>query len=178
MARRRQCAICGTGKEPRNYTDRSTKTDFPTSSRSTFGSTFRARESSPTGEVEVVRHPGAPVGQRTDILVNTLRRSETGEPIDPIAAVIETKGCWNDELFTAPEPNWSRTIWCSCGPVGIYLVGWFDPAKWDPADSRRDRVPKETVESVRWQLEAAGGSGAARVSRARGHHRYCGALKR
>jgi hypothetical protein len=38
-------------------------------------------------------------------------------------------------------------------PVGIYLVGWFDPAKWDPADSRRDRVPKDTVESSQWQLE-------------------------
>jgi hypothetical protein len=29
-------------------------------------------------EVEVVRHPGAPVGQRTDILINTLRRTESG----------------------------------------------------------------------------------------------------
>lgn len=38
-------------------------------------------------------------------------------------------------------------------PIGIYLVGWFDPAKWDPADSRRYRVPKETVENVRRQLE-------------------------
>ena len=38
-------------------------------------------------------------------------------------------------------------------PVGIYLVGWFDPAKWDPADSRRDRVPKKTVENLRWHLE-------------------------
>jgi hypothetical protein len=38
-------------------------------------------------------------------------------------------------------------------PVGIYLVGWFDPAKWDPQNGRRGRVPKETAENVRRQLE-------------------------
>jgi hypothetical protein len=50
-------------------------------------------------EVEVTRRPGAPVGQRTDILVNTVRRATDGRPFDPIAAVIEVKGCWNSELL-------------------------------------------------------------------------------
>ena len=105
-------------------------------------------------EVEVVRHPGAPVGQRADILINTLRRSEIGEPLDPIAAVIEAKGCWNAELFTAVETQLVQGYMVQLSaPIGIYLVGWFDPAKWDPADSRRYRVPKETVENVRRQLE-------------------------
>ncbi len=105
-------------------------------------------------EVEVARHPGAPVGQRTDILISTLRRSETGEPLDPIALVIEAKGCWNAELLTALETQLVQDYMVRLqAPVGIYLVGWFDPAKWDPADSRRGRVPKKTVESVRRQLE-------------------------
>ena len=52
-------------------------------------------------EVEVSRAPGARVGQRTDILVNAVRQREDGERFDPIAAVVETKGCWNPELFTA-----------------------------------------------------------------------------
>lgn len=104
-------------------------------------------------EVEVVRHPGAPVGQRTDVLINTLRCTEIGEPLDPIAAVIEAKGCWNAELFTALETQLVQDYMVRLrAPVGIYLVGWFDLAKWDLADGRRDRVPKETAENVRWKL--------------------------
>ena len=50
-------------------------------------------------EVEVGRAPGAPVGTRTDILVNAFRRREDGERYDPITAVVETKGCWNPDLL-------------------------------------------------------------------------------
>jgi hypothetical protein len=105
-------------------------------------------------EVEVVRHPGAPIGQRTDILINTLRRSDSGEPLDPIAAVIEAKGCWNVELFTALGTQLVQDYMVRlAAPVGIFLVGWFDTEKWDPADSRRNRLPRESVENVRRQLE-------------------------
>jgi hypothetical protein len=105
-------------------------------------------------EVEVVRHPGDPVGQRTDILINTLRHTESGEPLDPISAVIEVKGCWNAELFTALETQLVQGYMVQLGaPVGIYLVGWFEPSKWDSEDGRRGRVPKETVHLVRAQLE-------------------------
>jgi hypothetical protein len=61
-------------------------------------------------EVEIGRAPGAPVGQRTDILVNAVRRRADGEQFDPIAAVIETKGCWNDELFRLSKSNCSKII--------------------------------------------------------------------
>lgn len=106
-------------------------------------------------EVEVLRHPGAPIGQRTDILINTLRRSPTGEPIDPITAVIEAKGCWNDELFTALESQLVQRYMVQLGaPAGVYLVGWFDAANWDPKDSRRRGVPKRTIDEVRRQLNA------------------------
>ena len=106
-------------------------------------------------EVEVLRHPGAPIGQRTDILINTLRRSPTGEPIDPITAVIEAKGCWNDELFTALESQLVQRYMVQLGAsVGVYLVGWFDTASWDPKDSRRRDVPKRPVDEVRQELDA------------------------
>jgi hypothetical protein len=105
-------------------------------------------------EVEVVRRPGAPIGQRTDILINTLRRSDSGEPLDPIAAVIEAKGCWNAELFTALETQLVKDYMVRLGaPVGIFLVGWFDTAKWDLTDSRRDRIPRDAVENVRRRLD-------------------------
>lgn len=105
-------------------------------------------------EVEVVRRPGAPVGKRTDIFVNTLRCNETGESIDPIAAVVEAKGCWNDELFTALGTQLVEDYMVQLrAPVGIYLVGWFDLANWDPNDSRHRRVPKQPIEEVRQQLD-------------------------
>lgn len=105
-------------------------------------------------EVEIIRNAGAPVGRRTDILINTLRRSETGEPLDPITAVIEVKGCWNAELFTALETQLVQDYMVQLrAPVGIYLVGWFDLANWYHEDGRRKRVPKRTVENVRHLLE-------------------------
>jgi hypothetical protein len=105
-------------------------------------------------EVEVTRRPGKPVGQRTDILVNTLRRAADGQPIDPIAVVIEVKGCWNDELFTALEEQLVGDYMVDLrAPVGIYLVGWFDPAQWDPADYRRAQVPKMSIAAAQNRLD-------------------------
>ena len=104
-------------------------------------------------EVEVSRVPGAPVGQRTDILVNAVRRRSNGELFDPLAAVVETKGCWNGELFTALEAQLFRDYMIPLrAQAGIYLVGWFDIEKWDPEDSRRDRVPRMPTDEVRRQL--------------------------
>jgi hypothetical protein len=54
-------------------------------------------------EVEIARVPGAPIGTRTDIRVDALRRAGEEAGYDKITAVIETKGCWNASLFTALE---------------------------------------------------------------------------
>jgi hypothetical protein len=106
-------------------------------------------------EVEVGRAPGAPVGQRTDILVNAVRRRENGEQFDAIVAVIETKGCWNGELFTALEKQLFRDYMIRLqAQVGVYLVGWFDITKWDTEDGRRRRVPKMPVEDAKERLDA------------------------
>lgn len=105
-------------------------------------------------EVEVTRVPGAPVGQRTDILINAVRRRPDGQSFDPIAAVIETKGCWNAELYTALEAQLFRDYMIRLrAQAGIYLVGWFDAAKWDPEDGRRDRVPNMSTDEVRTRLD-------------------------
>ena len=104
-------------------------------------------------EVEISRVPGAPVGQRTDILVNAVRRRPDGQSFDPIAAVIETKGCWNAELFTGLEAQLFRDYMIPLrAEAGIYLVGWFDTEKWDPEDSRRDRVPSITIDEAKARL--------------------------
>jgi hypothetical protein len=101
-------------------------------------------------EVEVARNPGAPVGLRTDIFVNAVRRRPGSDTYDTISAVIETKGCWNGELFTALEAQLFRDYMVRLrAQVGVYLVGWFEPDKWDKDDYRRANVPKMTVDEVR-----------------------------
>ena len=105
-------------------------------------------------EVEVTRRPGAPVGQRTDILVNTVRHAADGRPIDPIAAVIEVKGCWNSELFTALDQQLVRDYMVDLrAPVGIYLVGWSDQTQWAPADYRRAQVPHMSIAEAQDRLD-------------------------
>lgn len=105
-------------------------------------------------EVEVSRQPGAPVGRRTDILVNAIRHGPGGTIIDSITAVIEVKGCWNKELLSALNDQLvSDYMFKLRAPVGIYLVGWFDKTRWDNSDNRRNMVPKKNVEEVRKQLE-------------------------
>jgi hypothetical protein len=105
-------------------------------------------------EVEVSRAPGAPIGRRTDILINAVRRRSDDEGFDPIAAVIETKGCWNSELFNALEAQLFRDYMIPLSAqAGIYLVGWFDTEKWDPDDGRRNRVPRISTDDAIVELD-------------------------
>jgi hypothetical protein len=105
-------------------------------------------------EVEVTRSPGKPVGQRPDILINAVRRRSEGELFDPLVAVVETKGCWNDELFTSIEAQLLQKYMIPLrAQVGIYLVGWFDTDKWDAEDNRRNRVPKVPIRDILAQLD-------------------------
>jgi len=106
-------------------------------------------------EVEVARVPGSPIGQRTDILINALRRSDDGVVYDEITAVIETKGCWNRELFTALETQLYGDYMVRLqAPLGIFLVGWFDKVKWDPSDRRQRRAPNSTLQDAQARLDA------------------------
>ena len=104
-------------------------------------------------EVEVKRRPGAPVGTRTDILINAFRLADDGSSFDPITAVIEVKGCWNPELFSGLENQLFREYMVQVrAPIGIYLVAWFDVAQWDNDDNRRRRVPKDPIDNVKERL--------------------------
>ena len=104
-------------------------------------------------EVEVKRRPGAPVGTRTDILINAFRRADDGSSFDPIAAVIEVKGCWNPELFSGLENQLFREYMVQIGAsIGIYLVAWFDRVQWDDRDHRRTQVPSDPIDNVKERL--------------------------
>lgn len=106
-------------------------------------------------EVEVSRVPGAPIGTRTDIRVQAIRREEGSNVLDTITAVIETKGCWNSALFSSLKSQLHDDYMARLGaPVGIYLVGWFDKGKWDPTDSRRSKVPNMDMGEAQKRLSS------------------------
>jgi hypothetical protein len=105
-------------------------------------------------EVEIGGVPGAPIGKRTDIRIDALRHSTAGVVCDRLTGVIETKGCWNEALFTALNEQLYREYLLRLqAPVGIYLVGWFDRQKWDPEDSRLRDVPDCTLWDVQVRLD-------------------------
>jgi len=66
-------------------------------------------------------------GQRTDIHVqaNPARREPNPRPL---TVIIECKGCWNKDLDTAPS---TQLVAKPGSNAGIYLVGYFDNARWD-----------------------------------------------
>lgn len=104
-------------------------------------------------EVEVKRRPGAPVGTRTDILINAFRRADDGSSFDSITAVIEVKGCWNSDLFSSLENQLVREYMVQIGAsIGIYLVACFDLVQWDSDDYRRKEVPRDTIYNVKERL--------------------------
>lgn len=106
-------------------------------------------------EVEVARVPGAPIGRRTDIRIDALRRSVDGAAYDTITAVIESKGSWNADLFGAMEDQLFGDYMVTLrAPVGIYLVGWFDKGKWDLEDRRRRQSPDLTLPEAQSRLDA------------------------
>jgi hypothetical protein len=105
-------------------------------------------------EVEIGRVPGAPVGKRTDIRVQAIRRGPDSEPLDTLVAVIETKGCWNAQLFSALKDQLHDDYLVRlAAPVGIYLVGWFDKTKWDAKDGRKAATPNISPAEARQRLD-------------------------
>ncbi len=73
-------------------------------------------------EVEIKRSTGMRDGERTDIYVSAI----VPRTQDIVQIVIETKGCWHDDLDTAMQ-NQLRDIYLKHhnANYGLYLVGWF-----------------------------------------------------
>ena len=56
-------------------------------------------------EVEIRRGEGSGTGERTDIHVDAIITDEQGQVFDVVTVIIETKGCWNNELNTVHPVN-------------------------------------------------------------------------
>jgi hypothetical protein len=109
-------------------------------------------------EVEIARVPGARLGTRTDIRVDAVRSTATGS-YDRITSVIESKGCWNKALYTdLKDQLYGDYMMRLQVAIGIYLVAWFDKAKWDSRDYRRRQAPDLTPLQAQEQLEAEAAS--------------------
>jgi hypothetical protein len=102
-------------------------------------------------EVEIGRVPGSPVGKRTDIRIDAFRRSSDGIH-DTITAVIECKG-WSALFGALKDLLFGDYMATLRALMGIYLVGWFDKAKWDVADHRRKQAPNMTLQDAQSRLD-------------------------
>ena len=94
-------------------------------------------------EVEVRNNRASGIGERTDLLIQVA--ATQGGETQVLRHVIEVKGCWNRELFTAPETqlrdNYMRAYNAS---QGTYVVFWFICDRWDNDDQRK----RKTIELV------------------------------
>ena len=89
-------------------------------------------------EVEIRNSKDRGLGERTDILVQAFKRDpSTGQAVDIVSVVIESKGCWNDELDTAMKTQ-LKTNYLAGGEYrcGLYLIGWFYCGRWKEEDKK------------------------------------------
>jgi len=87
-------------------------------------------------------------GEETDIHVDALK--EEGDFFEPISAIIEVKGCWNEELDTAMKSQLKdRYLKDNNCTHGIYLIGWFNCDHWDTDDRNYKESPKINIEEAR-----------------------------
>jgi len=105
-------------------------------------------------EVEIRRGTGKGDGERTDIHVDAVVRSASGDDSDVVRAIIETKGCWNRGLRTAMAHQLvGRYLKDNKCRHGLYLIGWFLCESWDSSDQRKRQTPKVNIDKMRKELE-------------------------
>jgi hypothetical protein len=90
-------------------------------------------------------------GSKTDIWVDAIETQTNTR----LTIVIEVKGCWNRQLWTAAE---LQLVQQYLAPNrlhrGIYLIGWFACETWSSADKRKRATPKLALSEVRARLIA------------------------
>lgn len=114
-------------------------------------------------EVQIRSRRGGRPGERTDIHVDAVVPNTR----ERLRVIIEAKGNWNDELETAIGAQLAdRYLAENECRHGVYLVGWFHSANWDPSDGRRRAAGRRQLGAIRADLErqaAARSSGAQRL---------------
>lgn len=107
-------------------------------------------------------------GEETDIRVEALLDPLHGDERNPLAIVIEVKGCWHDEMESAMETQLvDRYLSGTNTNHGLYVVGWYNCDKWDRGDWRNRRAPRYDMNKAQQRLDAQ----AAGLSRGGKHVR-------
>ena len=97
-------------------------------------------------------------GERTDIHVDAVVLDVSRKIYDSVTVIIECKGCWNPELNDAMRDQLvGRYLKDNHCQHGLYLVGWFNCAKWSGRDSRRKKAFNlcPAIDDTRQKLTAA-----------------------
>jgi hypothetical protein len=101
-------------------------------------------------EVQIRRGIGDGTGQRTDIYVDAVALGQEDGNFDHICTIVEVKGNWNAELYTAMETQLrDRYLKESYCISGLYLVAWFASTKWSSTDSRKRQCPGTPLPDAR-----------------------------
>ena len=73
---------------------------------------------------------------------------------ETVRVIVETKGCWNAGLKTAMKDQLvDRYLKDNDCQHGLYLVGWFCCAEWDPGDPRFTKTPGWGLDEAREYLD-------------------------
>ena len=93
-------------------------------------------------------------GQRTDIHIDATAKDVGRQVFETLTIVVEVKGAWNPELFTAMKTQLrDRYLSGTRMRRGLYLVGWFASALWRGKDARRARIPRVRRDALVKRLE-------------------------
>ncbi|MFL5357427.1 NACHT domain-containing protein [Archangium sp.] len=104
-------------------------------------------------EVEIRPTEPLRAGQRTDLLVQAIAPGAEGRD-EAISVIIEVKGCWNAELWTAMrEQLVGRYLAENACQHGIYLVGWYACTHWDETRAHPSEGRVSTQDRARQLLE-------------------------
>lgn len=105
-------------------------------------------------EVEIRRGEGTGQGERTDIHISGVIERSEPDYFDKVSVIIEVKGCWHDQLKTAMKSQLvDRYMKDNACGHGLYVVGWFTCAQWDPNDSRLKKTPSWQISKARQFFE-------------------------
>lgn len=106
-------------------------------------------------EVEIRRTTIQGTGQNTDIQVNAITKNSSGEVFDTITVIIETKGCWHQEVEEAMETQLvNRYLKNNVCKYGLYLIGYYNCEQWHKDDYRKGRSLKISLDQAREQFNS------------------------
>lgn len=88
-------------------------------------------------EVQIRRGRGSS-GENTDIHIDAVIKDSNDIAFDVITVIIECKGSWNKDLYTAMNnqlvQRYMKDNTCN---DGLYLVGWYNCKQWDDEDYKK-----------------------------------------